>query len=185
MTKEDNTKQQEPQHSEWTNFRFFGNQVYLGTAESKSTGKPYHFADCRFIPGSKCGGIDLGNHNGIAGRMRVFLSDKQYQNALDQKADGKQVHIGLPASQLNDDGKVRIDFYEKENPEASERVHVDPIKASAANNQGKDAYKKRQESPERGQEMAQGIKEKAAEIAAQKDGNVVGKDDPVREGDAR
>ena len=37
--------------------------------------------------------------------MTVFLTEKQYFKAAEQKANGEQINVGLPSTQLTD-GKI-------------------------------------------------------------------------------
>lgn len=95
----------------WTNFKFFNNQVKLKTVEKDD--RQMYLADCRFMPGSVANGIDLGDQNGISGHMTVFLTEKQYFKAAEQKANGEQINVGLPSTQLKD-GKIEVNFYNHE-----------------------------------------------------------------------
>lgn len=173
--------------SDWTNFKFFNRgQVTLKQEESRRTGKPYYVAICHFLPGSVTNGIDLGDQNGISGYMRVLLSPKQYERALSQQANGEQVGIGLPSSQLDEDGKVTVRFYDKENPEASHELKINPLAASKANKEGKEAFKARMEHPAPGQETKDALAAKAAEIAQMKSGDAVTRGEVARTaGDVR
>lgn len=126
----------------WTNFKFFNNQVKLKTVEKDD--RQMYLADCRFMPGSVANGIDLGDQNGISGHMTVFLTEKQYFKAAEQKANGEQINVGLPSTQLKD-GKIEVNFYNHESKEAH-TIQVNPFAASKANQGRREAFFERKDA---------------------------------------
>lgn len=147
----------------WTNFKFFNNQVKLKTVEKDD--RQMYLADCRFMPGSVANGIDLGDQNGISGHMTVFLTEKQYFKAAEQKANGEQINVGLPSTQLKD-GKIEVNFYNHESKEAH-TIQVNPFAASKANKAAREAFFERKDA-EREQGKSLGAKAASARGASEK-----------------
>lgn len=139
----------------WTNFKFFNNQVKLKVIEKDD--RQMYLADCRFMPGSVANGIDLGDQNGISGHMTVFLTEKQYFKAAEQKANGEQINVGLPSTQLKD-GKLEVNFYNHESKEAH-TIQVNPFAASKANKAAREAFFERKDAE---REHGKGLGAKAA-----------------------
>lgn len=121
--------------------------------------------DCRFMPGSVANGIDLGDQNGISGHMTVFLTEKQYFKAAEQKANGEQINVGLPSTQLKD-GKIEVNFYNHESKEAR-TIPVNPFAASKANKAAREAFFERKDA-EREQGKSLGAKAASARGASEK-----------------
>ena len=142
----------------WTNFKFFNNQVKLKVIEKDD--RQMYLADCRFMPGSVANGIDLGDQNGISGHMTVFLTEKQYFKAAEQKANGEQINVGLPSTQLKD-GKLEVNFYNHESKEAH-TIQVNPFAASKANKAAREAFFERKDAE---REQGKGLGAKAASAA--------------------
>lgn len=147
----------------WTNFKFFNNQVKLKVIEKDD--RQMYLADCRFMPGSVANGIDLGDQNGISGHMTVFLTEKQYFKAAEQKANGEQINVGLPSTQLKD-GKLEVNFYNHESKEAH-TIQVNPFAASKANKAAREAFFERKDA-EREQGKGLGAKAASARDASEK-----------------
>lgn len=147
----------------WTNFKFFNNQVKLKVIEKDD--RQMYLADCRFMPGSVANGIDLGDQNGISGHMTVFLTEKQYFKAAEQKANGEQINVGLPSTQLKD-GKIEVNFYNHESKEAR-TIPVNPFAASKANKAAREAFFERKDA-EREQGKSLGAKAASARGASEK-----------------
>lgn len=147
----------------WTNFKFFNNQVKLKVIEKDD--RQMYLADCRFMPGSVANGIDLGDQNGISGHMTVFLTEKQYFKAAEQKANGEQINVGLPSTQLKD-GKIEVNFYNHESKEAH-TIQVNPFAASKANKAAREAFFERKDA-EREQGKSLGAKAASARGASEK-----------------
>ena len=147
----------------WTNFKFFNNQVKLKVIEKDD--RQMYLADCRFMPGSVANGIDLGDQNGISGHMTVFLTEKQYFKAAEQKANGVQINVGLPSTQLKD-GKIEVNFYNHESKEAH-TIQVNPFAASKANKAAREAFFERKDA-EREQGKSLGAKAASARGASEK-----------------
>lgn len=147
----------------WTNFKFFNNQVKLKVIEKVD--RQMYLADCRFMPGSFANGIDLGDQNGISGHMTVFLTEKQYFKAAEQKANGEQINVGLPSTQLKD-GKIEVNFYNHESKEAH-TIQVNPFAASKANKAAREAFFERKDA-EREQGKSLGAKAASARGASEK-----------------
>ena len=147
----------------WTNFKFFNNQVKLKVIEKDD--RQMYLADCRFMPGSVANGIDLGDQNGISGHMTVFLTEKQYFKAAEQKANGEQINVGLPSTQLKD-GKIEVNFYNHESKEAR-TIPANPFAASKANKAAREAFFERKDA-EREQGKSLGAKAASARGASEK-----------------
>lgn len=147
----------------WTNFKFFNNQVKLKVIEKDD--RQMYLADCRFMPGSVANGIDLGDQNGISGHMTVFLTEKQYFKAAEQKANGEQINVGLPSTQLKD-GKIEVNFYNHESKEVR-TIPVNPFAASKANKAAREAFFERKDA-EREQGKSLGAKAASARGASEK-----------------
>lgn len=159
----------------WTNFKFFNNQVKLKTIEKDD--RQMHLADCRFMPGSVANGIDLGDQNGIAGHMTVFLTENQYFKAAEQKANGEQINVGFPSTQLKD-GKIEINFYNHETKKSHD-ISVNPFAASKANKAAREAFFERK-GAEREQSKGLGAKAASARDASDNLG-AAGKDAPMKD----
>lgn len=147
----------------WTNFKFFNNQVKLKAIEKDD--RQMYLADCRFMPGSVANGIDLGDQDGISGHMTVFLTEKQYFKAAEQKANGEQINVGLPSTQLKD-GKIEVNFYNHESKEAH-TIQVNPFAASKANKAAREAFFELKDA-EREQGKSLGAKAASARGASEK-----------------
>ena len=147
----------------WTNFKFFNNQVKLKVIEKDD--RQMYLADCRFMPGSVANGIDLGDQNGISGHMTVFLTEKQYFKAAEQKANGEQINVGLPSTQLKD-GKIEVNFYNHESKEVR-TIPVNPFAASKANKAAREAFFERKDA-EREQGKSLGAKAASSRGASEK-----------------
>lgn len=117
------------------------------------------------MPGSVANGIDLGDQNGISGHMTVFLTEKQYFKAAEQKANGEQINVGLPNTQLKD-GKIEVNFYNHESKEAR-TIPVNPFAASKANKAAREAFFERKDA-EREQGKSLGAKAASARGASEK-----------------
>lgn len=109
--------------------------------------------------------IDLGDQDGISGHMTVFLTEKQYFKAAEQKANGEQINVGLPSTQLKD-GKIEVNFYNHESKKAH-TIQVNPFAASKANKVARDAFFKRKDA-EREQGKGLGAKAASARDASEK-----------------
>lgn len=145
----------EPKWDKWTNFDFWANQVHLNQAISENTGNPYYYADCYFLPDTKVNGINISGQNGDRGHLRVFLNEKQYHTAQEQKVAGEHVKIGVPPSQHDEKGKLTISFHNTETKE-NRAFPVPGIAISAANKKAHEAYVA-EKNAEKG-EKAQGFK---------------------------
>lgn len=89
--------------------------------------------------------------------MTVFLTEKQYFKAAEQKANGEQINVGLPSTQLKD-GKIEVNFYNHESKEAH-TIPVNPFAASKANKAAREAFFERKDAE---REHGKGLGAKAA-----------------------
>lgn len=97
--------------------------------------------------------------------MTVFLTEKQYFKAAEQKANGEQINVGLPSTQLKD-GKIEVNFYNHESKEAH-TIQVNPFAASKANKAAREAFFERKDA-EREQGKSLGAKAASARGASEK-----------------
>lgn len=166
MAQENEVATDNQQQGKWVNFKFFNSQVELKSGISQS-GNEYRLAECRFMPGSMAGNIDLGNNDGSAGRMTVFLSQKAYHAAQEQKANGEQINISIDPYQYEHlkDGKIPVEFYDKDTKE-SYSLNIDAFIATSANKAGKDTFIASKEAAKAEQAKATPLAEKAGQVKA-------------------
>lgn len=85
--------------------------------------------------------------------------------AAEQKANGEQINVGLPSTQLKD-GKIEVNFYNHESKEAR-TIPVNPFAASKANKAAREAFFERKDA-EREQGKSLGAKAASARGASEK-----------------
>ena len=100
-----------------------------------------------------------------AKRLGEGYSPATIEKAAEQKANGEQINVGLPSTQLKD-GKIEVNFYNHESKEAR-TIPVNPFAASKANKAAREAFFERKDA-EREQGKSLGAKAASARGASEK-----------------